>query len=198
MEVNDEFLANTDIIDWYEKEIKEKAAKLARGLVDGTEIARQCFEWVRDEIKHSIDYQMNPVTCRASDVLKYKTGFCYAKSHLLAALLRANGIRAGFCYQRLTIDGESPPYSLHGLNAVWLEEIGWYRIDARGNKAGVDARFMPPVEKLAFDIVHEGEETLPQILAEPLPVVVHALNTYETWDGLLNNLPDKGENKWHR
>jgi len=39
---------------------------------------------------------MNPVTCKASDVLIYGTGYCYAKSHLLAALLRANAIPAGF------------------------------------------------------------------------------------------------------
>jgi len=190
MKVSDEYLATTDIIDWQNEEVKRQALRLAEGLQNPEDIAKRCFEWVRDEIRHSIDYELNPVTCRASHVLKYKTGFCYAKSHLLAALLRANGIPSGFCYQRLTIDGDKPPYSLHGLNAIWLEEYGWYRIDARGNKAGVDAQFMPPLEKLAFEIVHEGEEDLPQILAEPLPVVVDALNKYKTWAALLNNLPD--------
>ncbi|MDH3976336.1 MAG: transglutaminase family protein [Deltaproteobacteria bacterium] len=190
MEVSEEFLARSDIIDWHKGEIKELAASLAEGLYLPEEVARQCFQWVRDEIKHSVDYQMNPVTCRATDVLKYKTGFCYAKSHLLAALLRANGIPAGFCYQRLTVDGEGTPYCLHGLNAVWLKGIGWYRIDARGNREGIDARFMPPVEKLAFEVLWEGEENLPQILAQPLPVVVEALSKYETWDRLLAYLPD--------
>lgn len=103
---------------------------------------------------------MNPVTCRASDVLKYRTGYCFAKSHLLAALLRANQIPAGFCYQRLTMD--DPPAqeqndrnlrcTLHGLNAVFLPGIGWYRVDSRGNREGVDARFTSPQEQLAFEI----------------------------------------------
>lgn len=190
MKVRDEYLASTAIIDWHKEEIKAQAARLAEGLNNSEDIAKCCFEWVRDEVKHSVDYQMNPVTCRASDVLKYKTGFCYAKSHLLAALLRANGVPAGFCYQRLTVDGEGPPYCLHGLNAVWLEGTGWYRIDARGNKAGVDAQFVPPLERLAFNIVCEGEGNLPQVLAEPLPIVVETLNKYKTWDALLNNLPD--------
>ncbi len=44
---------------------------------------------VRDNIHHSRDYKDEITTYKASDVLKYKTGWCYAKSHLWAALLRA-------------------------------------------------------------------------------------------------------------
>ena len=94
----------------------------------------------RDEIQHCMDFRRLEVTCRASEVLEAGTGFCYAKSHLLAALLRANSIPAGFCYQRLSIDGVWPPFSLHGFNAVWLPDFGWYRIDARGNKLEVVGR----------------------------------------------------------
>ncbi|MEZ0154964.1 MAG: transglutaminase family protein [Candidatus Reddybacter sp.] len=49
---------------------------------------------MRDQISHSLDSQQNPVTYRASSVLEYGTGYCYAKSHLLVALLRANSIPA--------------------------------------------------------------------------------------------------------
>ena len=84
------------------------------------DIAKSCFEWVRDEIKHSWDYKKNPVTCKASDVLKHGTGYCFAKSHLLAALLRANSIPAGLCYERLSIHDDGAPYSLHGFNAAYL------------------------------------------------------------------------------
>jgi transglutaminase-like putative cysteine protease len=157
---------------------------------DAEETARRCFEWVRDYIQHSFDFRRNPVTCKASDVLREATGYCYAKSHLLAALLRANGIPAGFCYQRLSIDETGAPYSLHGLNAVHLPEFGWYRIDPRGNKEGVDAQFSPPIEKLAFRIVFPEEQLFPQILADPLPVVVNALHVHTTWDAIYRNLPD--------
>jgi transglutaminase-like putative cysteine protease len=145
---------------------------------------------VRDEIKHSVDYKMNPLTCRASDVLKYGTGYCYAKSHLLAALLRANGIPTGFCYQRLSIHDDCEPYSLHGYNAIYLPEIGWYRVDARGNRPDIDAQFTPPVEKLAYSIRFDGEANFQTILAEPLPIVVEALQRYSKWDEMLRNLPD--------
>jgi len=153
-------------------------------------ISLNCFEFVRDAIQHSWDFQRNPVTCKASNVLKHGTGYCYAKSHLLAALLRANGIPAGLCYQRLTISDDKPPFSLHGLNAVFLEEFCWYRVDARGNKPGVDAQFCPPGEKLAFPIITEGEANFPDIYAEPLPVVVQALTENKTWQEVADNLSD--------
>lgn len=166
----------------------------ARALAAGTEntvlIAQRCFEWVRDEIKHSRDYRLQPVTCAASEVLRIGSGYCYAKSHLLAALLRANGIPAGLCYQRLTIDGKAAPFCLHGLNAVFLPVHGWYRIDPRGNRADVDAQFAPPVERLAFPITVPGEADLPEIFADPLSVVVEALGSIATADALWECLPD--------
>jgi transglutaminase-like putative cysteine protease len=135
----EEYLKATEVIDWQHPEVIDRAQQIASGLESAEAIAKACFEWVRDEIYHSFDYQMNPVTCRASDVLQHKTGYCFAKSHLLAALLRANQIPAGFCYQRLSIDDQGAPYSLHGFNAIYLPEIGWYRVDARGNKKGINA-----------------------------------------------------------
>ena len=81
-----------------------------------------------------------------------------------AALLRANGIPAGLCYQRLSIDGTGPPFCLHGLNAVHLDQHGWVRCDARGNKPGVDAFFDPPAERLAFATNIRGERDLPEVV----------------------------------
>ncbi len=185
-----EFLACTEIVDWQHKSVRQLADRLASESADVTETARRCFEWVRDYIRHSADYRLNPVTCRASEVLAHGTGYCYAKSHLLAALLRANEIPAGFCYQRLSIDDVGPPFCLHGLNAVYLPEVGWYRIDARGNREGICAEFCPPDERLAFATSLPGEEDLPEIYPAPLQSVVDALRSHSTWDALGANLPD--------
>ncbi|MEW8205852.1 MAG: transglutaminase family protein [Candidatus Thiodiazotropha taylori] len=185
-----EYLASTDLIDWKHPDILRKAKALAQGLGDQAAIAKACFEFVRDKIKHSNDFKLNPVTCKASDVLKHKTGYCYAKSHLLAALLRANGIPAGLCYQRLTIEDDKPPFCLHGLNAVYLPEFGWYRIDARGNKEGVEAQFTPPREQLAFPVVVQGEADFSEVWPEPLMEVVRVLTESETYQEVADNLPD--------
>jgi transglutaminase-like putative cysteine protease len=186
----EEYLKVSEIIDWQHPEIIACAKQIAAGDRAPIAVAKACFEWVRDEIRHSVDYRMNPVTCQASDVLQHRTGYCFAKSYLLAALLRANLIPAGFCYQRLSIDDKGAPYSLHGFNAIYLPEIGWYRVDARGNKAGVNARFTPPQEQLAYKIQFSEEADFPAILTEPLQIIVEALQGQNTWDDMLRNLPD--------
>jgi transglutaminase-like putative cysteine protease len=186
----EEYLQVTEIIDWQHPEIIKCSQKIASGHKTPDAIAKACFEWVRDNICHSFDFQMNPVTCRASDVLQHKTGYCFAKSHLLAALLRANQIPAGFCYQRLSIDDQGAPYSLHGFNAIYLPEIGWYRVDARGNKTGVNAQFNPPLEQLAYKTQLPEEADFPTIFAEPMQIVIDALQAQTTWDDMLHNLPD--------
>lgn len=189
MKISD-YLQHCQYIDWRHPAILRQAAQLAADGASEEEIAQRCFAFVRDEIKHSWDYRMNPVTCVASDVLLHGTGYCYAKSHLLAALLRANGIPAGLCYQRLSIDGEGAPFCLHGLNAVYLPAHGWYRIDARGNKPGVDAAFCPPQVQLAFPIRLQGECDFSEIRVEPLPNVVKVLTEAATVEEVFANLPD--------
>ena len=192
------YLQASEVIDHQHPEVLALARKIAAAPMNESiapegkllRIAEACFEWVRDEIHHSYDYQLNPVTCRASEVLRHRTGYCYAKSHLLAALLRANGIPAGFCYQRLSVNDQGVPYSLHGFNAVYLPESGWYRVDARGNRSGINAQFTPPQERLAYKIRLPEEADFPAILPEPLPIVVNALQSHKTWNALLKQLPD--------
>jgi transglutaminase-like putative cysteine protease len=185
----DKYLATSEYIDWMCPEILAQARTLSKEASSSIEVAQKCFEFVRDEIKHSWDYKLNPVTCKASDVLKYRTGYCFAKSHLLAALCRANKIPAGLCYQRLAVN-DDPLFCLHGLNAVYLENFGWYRIDARGNKEGVTAIFNPPKEELAFSITKPGEADLPEIWFEPLLAITNVLEQSKNYQEVSDNLPD--------
>lgn len=184
------FLEETEIIDYSDPEIQRSAVQLSADCKTNIEIAQNCFEFVRDTIKHTGDHKDNITTCKASDVLKYKTGWCYAKSHLLAALLRANNIPTGFCYQRLSCSEYTKDvYCLHGLNAIYLKEYGWYKVDARGNKEDINAQFDPPFESLAFRLeAHECD--LPGIYEEPLEVVVQTLEKYKTYDEMVQNFPD--------
>ncbi len=182
------YLCETDIIDYTHASVQACAKALSRGLNSDEEIARACFVYVRDEIAHTGDIKSDKVTVKASEVLREKTGWCYAKSHLLAALLRANKIPTGLCYQRLHCNEyKDGSYCLHGLNAIYLKEYGWYRVDARGNKEGVDAQFNPPTEKLAF-VLEEGESTIDKIYTKPLDNVVKLLS--QPYNKMICNFPD--------
>jgi transglutaminase-like putative cysteine protease len=187
------FLASSEWIDVHHPLVQAQAQQLAASLPDPRDqaaIAQACFEFVRDQIAHTGDAGHGPITCRASDVLAQGMGFCYAKSHLLAALLRAHGIPAALCYQRLSVGEHGAPYCLHGLNAVWLSGHGWYRIDARGNKAGVAAMFTPPVEVLAFEVRGPQERDVPGWHAEPMGSVLQVLESCHDVQTLRANLPD--------
>lgn len=186
----DKYLRSSEVIDWKSPLVFQMARDLAKGFSSDEEIIKECFEFVRDGIQHSFDFKMNPVTLKASEVLKQKTGYCFAKSHLLAALLRANAIPAGLCYQRLVLDESEQPFSLHGLNAVYLKEHGWFRLDARGNNSETTSSFTPPVESLPFSAKEEGEVDFPEVWHEPLPIVVKVLQKYSDYEDVRKNLPD--------
>lgn len=190
------FLATGGCIDWQHPAILARAARLAGNGASRLKIAQSCYLFVRDKIKHAGDWQLEPTTCKASEVLLAGHGWCYAKSHLLAALLRANSIPAGLCYQRLTIKDDAPPFCIHGLVAVYLDELGWYRVDPRGNKPGVAAEFRPPGERLAFPLITVGETDLPGIFAEPVKIVTDTLVAYRTYREMTINLPDSDPWQW--
>lgn len=184
------YLEETQILDFTNPNIQKLSHELSKDSKSDKEIAKNCFLYVRDNIHHSGDFKDEITTCKASDVLKYKTGWCYAKSHLLAALLRANGIPTGFCYQRLSCNEyKKDIYCLHGLNAIYLKNYGWYKIDARGNKKGVNAQFNPPFEELAFKLEKE-EFDLADIYSKPLDVVIESLSKNKTYDEMINIFPN--------
>lgn len=144
-----DFLRITDVIDWSDPEIYDLACSLAIEN-DALKTASGCFHWVRDRIAHSFDSNAQCVSCSASETLRNRTGICYAKSHLLAALLRANRIPAAFGYQRLALDDAGTKFCLHGFNFVHLDHLGWYAVDPRGNREGIITQFDPPKVSLAF------------------------------------------------
>jgi len=183
------FFVATDVVDYDHPTVKKLAKKLSGNNKPVEQVAQTCFEWVRDHIAHTMDVNRSEVGCSASQVLQLGHGFCYAKSHLLAALLRANGIATRFCYQRLSDD--LCGFGLHGFNAIYLPTCGWYRVDARGNKQGVNAQFIPPKEQLAFTNHAKGEVDYEMILAEPWPTVVYALQNANNAQFLAKQLPDR-------
>lgn len=179
----EDYLAQTSILD-YSHPLAQEALRILASPSNASEIERirTTFIFVRDTIAHSADIDGERVTCIASDVLRYRQGLCYAKSHLLAALLRAQGIPTGLCYQRLLLrETVEEGYSLHGLNAVYMaSEQKWIRLDARGNKPGIGADFTGDEERLAYTVRPElGEVDYATIYANPHPSVVRALQEHD-------------------
>lgn len=187
-----EYLVSDAVVDWQTPAVREKALELTRSLSDEVSRARCLYEWVRDSISHSDDAGLDIVTCTASEVLRHGTGICFAKSHLLAALLRAVSIPAGFCYQVLRLD---PPVDnepvLHGFNALYLATLdSWVRVDARGNTGRINAQFDIKKEQLAFAMDPSADEFIYEtIFAAPVSSVVNRLKMYKSRSELWLDLP---------
>jgi transglutaminase-like putative cysteine protease len=118
------YLEASDVLNFEQAEIHNLAVQLIQSKTTDVAQAKRIYEFVRDQVSHIFDIQGNIVTCLASEVLQHRQGICFAKSHLLAAMLRAVNIPSGLCYQRLVGEQEQgPEFSLHGLNAIYLASV---------------------------------------------------------------------------
>ena len=185
------FLQEHKCIDFSAPNIQEKVATLFAGLQGNILKARAAFEFVRDEIPHSFDIGADIITVKASDVLQYQTGICHAKANLLAALLRSQDIPAGLCFQRLTLaDDDLKGYVVHCYNAIYLDGR-WVKVDARGNKPGIDAQFSTDVPVLAFPCRPEYDEYFwPGIYTAPHQETMQMLERATCLQDVLDNIPD--------
>ncbi|MGJ8656748.1 MAG: transglutaminase-like domain-containing protein [Akkermansiaceae bacterium] len=186
------YLQASEIADFKHPQVSAKAQELANSCNDPATpeaIAKACFEWVRDHVNHSGDIKSAGNANSASEVLKAGNAWCFGKSHLLVALLRANHIPAAFCYQRVRKD-DLGGFTLHGLVSIELPHHGWYRVDPRGNKQGVNAQFTPPHEQLAWPTTSEGEIDFLEKFPEPQNVVCEWIPRNTSHQQALDTLPD--------
>lgn len=183
------FTNSTEHVDWHTSQIQQLVEKLDAQSIDRIAYIRACFEFVRDEIQHTGDAGYGVITCTASEVLGHKTGYCYAKSHLFAALLRARGIATGFRYQRLYLDKSNNTFCLHGYTEVEIESDRWIRLDPRGNNQKVDVQFDPDMDCLAYQ-TGAGEYELKSLYADPIDIVVNTLKSCKSVADFDNKIPD--------
>jgi len=186
------FLSADQYVDYHHEGIQSLCKELFSPAMNSMEKTQTTYLFVRDHIPHSFDCQAQVITARASDVLKHGTGICHAKANLLAALLRSQGIPTGFCFQRTTLDDDdSLGYCVHCYNAVFLESK-WVKLDARGNKEGVNAQFSLEEPSLAFYPRPEYDEYFyPGIYASPHLPTMEMLEKASCLQDVLDNIPDR-------
>ncbi|HEY3272397.1 MAG TPA: transglutaminase family protein [Methanocella sp.] len=170
----EDYLRSSDLLDFDDVTVSQLAGSVRGG--SEADVLRGAFELVRDRFTHSFDAGAEAgIACSASDVVRLGHGLCYAKSHLLAAILRCNGIPTGFCYQRMK--SEQGGFVLHGFNAVFIGDR-WVRIDARGNNERVRVTFDLEGDMLAYPVDESaGECEYPVVFAKPDAGLVRALRT---------------------
>ncbi len=167
------YLACSPLIACTHPAVRLRARELIHDVDTEEDQILRLYTFVRDTIGHSVDSGQTRLVWKAPQVLSAGHALCFGKSHLFVAFCRVVGIPAGLCYQRLKTEDNS--YVLHGLTAVWIEDEGrWIRLDVRGNKPGIEARFNPAgEEQIAYpEMKDPGEWLDPTIYAEPWDAVI--------------------------
>lgn len=187
------YLEDTITIDWQSPALMQTAGALLAEHEGADARLEVLFRFVRDDVSHASDVHPEHATCRASEVLRERHGICYAKSHLLAGLLRYAGFPTGFCYARLASGSQRSGFVLHGFNAVyWAPSESWLFLDASGREGAPEAsvRFEAPWG-LPFAVDPEaGESFLPQILRRPPKRIIDLLERAPDFAAVSRNLPD--------
>jgi transglutaminase-like putative cysteine protease len=187
------YLEDTITIDWQTPVVMARTKSLIEGITEPEERVGRIFRFVRDEIAHSLDRETELRTCRASEVLRNATGLCYAKSHLLAGLLRGAGFPTGFCYARVRDEAKPDGFVLHGFNAVyWSPTRSWSYLDARGNTDSIETecRLEPPWSLAVSPDASRGESFLPFIYRRPGRRIIDLLERAPSFEAVRRNLPD--------
>lgn len=187
------YLEDTITIDWQTPSVTSQARQLLEGVAEPRARLRRLFGFVRDEIAHSLDEPTQQRPCRASEVLRARTGLSYAKSHLLAGLLRYAGYPTGFCYARLESSERPGRFELHGFNAVyWRSDSRWIFLDALGDRGGrtTECRFEAPFSLAHWPQAGRGESFLPFVYKRPARRIVDLLERAPDLEAIRRNLPD--------
>ena len=185
------FLDEDKYVDFSSAVIQNKVKSLFYGIDDDIEKAKIAYKFVRDEIPHSFDVDPDIITAKASDVLIHNNGICHAKANLLAALLRAQNIPVGFCFQRVTLsDDDSMGHCVHCFNAIFVDNK-WIKVDASGNRNGKNAQFSLAEPKLAFANRSEYDEYFWEgIFAKPHLDTMLMLEKASSLQDIDDNIPD--------
>ena len=179
------FLQEDEYVDFMELTLSREIRNAIGDCETDEEKVRVAYESVRDQI----DTDAIGSPAKASRVIRDRMGCCHAKANLLAAMLRFYKIPVGFCYQRINM-GNGLGYHLHCYNAVYLNGK-WIKLDARGNKEGINAEFSLDDPKLAFEIDEElGESDIEGIFATPDPDCMNVIEKSDDIQDVIFGLPD--------
>ena len=185
------FLEATKYVDYHEEVIQQMVRKLFSDGMSDLEKTRAAYEFVRDEIPHSFDCNATIIVAKASDVLRYQNGICDAKANLLAALLRSQNIPTGFCYEHITlVADDSLGYCVHAYNAAYLDGR-WIKLDARGNKEGINSQFSMGEPMLSYPPRAEYDEYFFRwIYANPHQKTMDMLEAADSIQYIMDHIPE--------
>jgi len=164
MENFEQYLKPSELYDFNNEIVKEKALEITRDLKTDEEKAIALFYWVRDEIKYTMGLYRPKIkdNFKASVTMRRKIGFCVSKSILLSTLSRAIGIPARIhlvdlinhkISQKVINRMGTNIMHFHGFSELFLNNK-WIKLTPSFDKeTAIKGGFLPMCE---FDGIHDA------------------------------------------
>jgi transglutaminase-like putative cysteine protease len=172
----EQYLEETETIDWSDSNVIAQANELAAGKDDLFEVVFNLASWV----EQNIEYDINTLTAKSSQksswVLENKEGVCDEMTSLFIAMCRSLGIPArfvtGMTYSNSPLFSE--PWQAHGWAEVYFPDYGWVSFDptfgeygyidvthVKLNDANDSSQASTLYEWVAYNVdISEGEQEL--------------------------------------
>ncbi len=158
------YLLTSEIFDFDNEIVKEKALEITHSSKNTAEKASDLFYWVRNEIKYDMKTYLpyDKTNFMASETLKRKQGFCVSKAVLLSTFARAVNIPARIhlvdlinhkISQKVIDFMETNVMFYHGFSEMFLNNH-WVKLTPSFDPdTAIKAGFIPMVE---FDGEHDA------------------------------------------
>lgn len=180
-------------VDFDNALIEDKAAELFEKAQNDLDKVRLAYEFVKDEIEDPADNGETCITVTASEVLSCGCGISHAKANLFAALLRSQGIPAGFTYRNLLQHagkGKNTKHFVYALSTAYLNGK-WYILDVSGSKLGQATHFDLDHPTFTFSVdPSKGEYYYDGIFEKPYQTAMDRLEKAQDMTEFLNDYPD--------
>lgn len=134
----EQYLKETDSVDFKNKEIRELASSIAAGQDNEYEVVHSLAKWVNENIEYSLDTTTTQASQKASWVLENRRGVCDELTNLFIGMCRSVGIPARFVSGiSYTTDARfSDQWSSHGWAEVYFPGEGWIPFDVTYGEFG--------------------------------------------------------------
>lgn len=133
-----DFLIETESVDYLNPRIKTLANELAAGEDDLYVVLHKFAEWVNDNIEYDLNTQTAEASQKASWVIENGFGVCDELTNLFIALSRSVGVPARFIsgIAHTTDERFDNPWNAHGWAEVYFPDYGWIPFDVTYGEFG--------------------------------------------------------------
>ncbi len=186
----EDYVQETQLVDFSNSQIKELASELAEGEDDLYELLFKIGVWVHRNIDYSFEPEVRDTKKSASWVLANHRGACDEFSALFMALARALNIPVRYVTGQAFSNDEEEPWQLHGWVEAYFPVYGWIPFDPTFGQLGfidnshIEYMYSVDVGKSPASLTYDAVDT--NFSIEPPVIITEVIGSTDSAPRLLD------------